>query len=79
MTKKNEIQRLKFALSFVKPNGQFHDMFDYVHIDEKWFYMTKVKKTYYLVAHLRWMSKLTSSKHVDGFSCRLIEIVVFKV
>ena len=24
-------------------------MFDYVHIDEKWFYMTKVKKTYYLV------------------------------
>ena len=50
MTKKNEIQRLKFALSFVKPNGQFHDMFDYIHIDEKWFYMTKVKKTYYLVA-----------------------------
>ena len=25
-------------------------MFDYIHIDEKWFYMTKVKKkTYYLV------------------------------
>ena len=50
MTKKNEIQRLKFALSFVNPNGQFHDMFDYFHIDEKWFYMTKVKKTYCLVA-----------------------------
>ena len=32
MTKKNEIQRLKFALSFVNPNGQFHGMFDYIHI-----------------------------------------------
>ena len=50
MTKKNESQRLKFALSFVNPNGQFHDVFDYFHIDEKWFYMTNVKKTYCLVA-----------------------------
>ena len=32
MAEKNEIQRLKFALSFVNPNGQFHGMFDYIHI-----------------------------------------------
>ena len=50
ITKKNEEQRLKFAVSFVKSDGQFHDMFDYIHIDEKWFYMTKVKRNYYLVA-----------------------------
>ncbi|ETV67813.1 hypothetical protein H257_16050 [Aphanomyces astaci] len=43
---------LKFAMSFVRPlpGGRylFNDMHDYVHVDEKWFYLTKVKGRYYV-------------------------------
>ena len=63
MTKKNACQRLKFALSFVNTNGQFHDMFDYIKIDEKWFNMTKVKKTYYLVVHKEPLERAVKSKN----------------
>ena len=45
----HKINRLKFALSFVKPNFQFDKMYEYVHIDEKWFYLTKIKNKYFLV------------------------------
>ncbi len=30
-------------------NPKFIDMFDYVHIDEKWFYLTKGLEKYYLL------------------------------
>ena len=43
-------RRLEFAKSFVNPRTQrFDNMYDYVHIDEKWFYMTKINTNYYLV------------------------------
>ena len=45
----HKINRLKFALSFVKTNFQFDKMYEYVHIDEKWFYLTKIKNKYFLV------------------------------
>ena len=38
-------------------------MFDYVHIDEKWFYMTKVKKTYYLVVDEELPERAVKSKN----------------
>lgn len=49
LTIENQKARLVYCLSHVRPNGQFEDMFDHVHIDEKWFYLTQVKRTYYLM------------------------------
>ena len=50
LTDINKIARLNFAKSFVNPRTQkFDNMYDYVHIDEKWLYMTKINKNYYLV------------------------------
>lgn len=47
LTEENCHSRLRFSLSMLKPNGFFIDMYDYVHIDEKWFYLTKAKRSYY--------------------------------
>ncbi|XP_022042259.2 uncharacterized protein LOC110944923 [Helianthus annuus] len=54
LTDENKKTRLVFCLSSVTrslSNGSpvFHDMFNVVHIDEKWFYLTKPSKRYYLV------------------------------
>ena len=43
LTEQNKLARLEFCLSKVKPDGYFQDMYDYVHIDEKWFYLTQNK------------------------------------
>lgn len=46
----NKIQRLKFALDMLEPESdKFKEMFNMVHVDEKWFYLTKIKKKFYLV------------------------------
>lgn len=47
----NKIQRIEFALSMIIPRSNpptFQDMFDCVHVDEKWFYLTRTKATYYM-------------------------------
>lgn len=49
LTEQNKLARIKFCLSKVKPNGFFEDMYDYVHIDEKWFYLTQSKRSYYVL------------------------------
>ena len=50
MSDTNKIDRLKFGVSFVDPSRlMFQNMDKIVHLDEKWFYMTKVKSTYYLL------------------------------
>ncbi|TBU10197.1 hypothetical protein CWI38_1948p0010, partial [Hamiltosporidium tvaerminnensis] len=53
LTDKNKMNRLKFCLSKVNlANNRdllFDDLYDYVHIYEKWFYLTKVKRSYYLM------------------------------
>jgi hypothetical protein len=33
----------------VEPAGLFKDMVDKVHIDKKWFYITEVKRNYYVL------------------------------
>ncbi|ETW08077.1 hypothetical protein H310_02442 [Aphanomyces invadans] len=52
LTPANVEERLKFAMSFVRslPSGRhgFDDMHEDVHVDEKWFYLTKVKRRYYV-------------------------------
>ncbi|KAJ0265244.1 hypothetical protein HA466_0015680 [Hirschfeldia incana] len=50
----NKIARLKFCLSMLEKDSSIHepkfiDMYNIVHIDEKWFYMTKKMEKCYLV------------------------------
>ncbi len=40
--------RIEFVLDEVEENGFFGDMYDRVHVDEKWFYLTTDGKRYYL-------------------------------
>ncbi|KAH9086159.1 hypothetical protein LEN26_020396 [Aphanomyces euteiches] len=50
LTEANKLARVKWALDHVRHRGglNFDDMTDVVHIDEKWFFMTKLKTNYYL-------------------------------
>ncbi|XP_027074399.2 uncharacterized protein [Coffea arabica] len=53
LTDQNKQVRLNFCLSMLEPeslnsNPTFMSMFNVVHIDEKWFYMTKECEKYYL-------------------------------
>ncbi|KAL7611134.1 hypothetical protein Lser_V15G14332 [Lactuca serriola] len=55
LTHENRRARLEYCLSKItlsslfSPIPTFHDMFNVVHIDEKWFYMSKPSKRYYFV------------------------------
>jgi hypothetical protein len=49
LTPANKTARLRFCIGHVNPDGLFHDMMDKVHIDEKWFYITKTKRNYYVL------------------------------
>lgn len=48
LTDENKIRRTQFCLQHVQPNGFFSEMMDVVHIDEKWFYITTISKTFYV-------------------------------
>lgn len=52
LTVANQEERLQFSLRHMlfsqDGNIQFTDMFDTVHIDEKWFYLTEDQRRYYL-------------------------------
>ncbi|KAF0692795.1 Aste57867_16157 [Aphanomyces stellatus] len=52
LTDKNKEVRVEYAKSFLRPSSNGHhvfdDMHDYVHVDEKWFYLTKVKRRFYV-------------------------------
>lgn len=55
LTEKNKKERLKWCLSMLDPSSIPHDpmfqgLFDYVFIDEKWFYITRKTERYYIVA-----------------------------
>jgi hypothetical protein len=50
LTDANKLQRLQFCLSHVgKTSRMFDAMYDVVHADEKLFYVTEVKKRFYLL------------------------------
>ncbi|ETW05258.1 hypothetical protein H310_04222 [Aphanomyces invadans] len=52
LTDKHKAERLGFVKSFLRRGHgdtvHWHDMLDTVHIDEKWFYISKVNRRYYL-------------------------------
>ncbi|KAF0716072.1 Aste57867_3043 [Aphanomyces stellatus] len=53
LTDANKCARFQFAAAKVRMDGEMHDMTDEVHVDEKWFYMTKVYgDNSYKVPHL---------------------------
>ncbi|KAF0717211.1 Aste57867_2438 [Aphanomyces stellatus] len=62
LTDANKAARLKWAQKFVGPDLVFDDMMSYVHIDEKWFYMTRVKRTLYLLPGEEPPHRTTQSK-----------------
>lgn len=54
LKEENKMTRLQFCLSMLDTcttlnDPKFKGMYNYVHIDEKWFYMTKKDQTYYLL------------------------------
>ena len=54
LTNENKMTRLAFCLRKLKresldTNPEFEEMFDVVHIDEKWFFQTKETERYYLL------------------------------
>ena len=49
LTEENKLVRLRYCLERVRPDGRFYDFYDYVHIDEKWFYMTQTNRRYYVL------------------------------
>ncbi|KAL6581619.1 hypothetical protein OROMI_007542 [Orobanche minor] len=54
LKEENKISRMEFCLSMLDENTtpndpKFKGMYNYVHIDEKWFYLTKKDHTYYLL------------------------------
>ena len=60
LTDSNKQQRVWFCLSKIDPisiemrEHKFRDFFDMVYIDEKWFYMTRIKNNYYLLPDEAW-------------------------
>ena len=58
--------RLEFCLSKVSlainADLLFEDLYDYIHIYKKWFYLTKVKRSYYLMLNEKEPGKNCKSK-----------------
>ncbi|RHY21245.1 hypothetical protein DYB37_010099 [Aphanomyces astaci] len=52
LTQDNTKARLDFAMNIVRPSTSgayfFASMHEYVHVDEKWFYLKKVKRKFYV-------------------------------
>ena len=52
LTEENKMSRMELALSFVDKNNtsKFENMEDLIHIDEKWFYLTKDGQCFIIAA-----------------------------
>ncbi|KAF0698111.1 hypothetical protein As57867_011205, partial [Aphanomyces stellatus] len=49
LTDANKYNRLQFAMSMINEGMDFKDMLEYVHLDEKWFYITQERRRFYVV------------------------------
>ena len=43
LTDENKMARSVFVAEHIQDDGSFVEMYDRVHVDEKWFYLTKVR------------------------------------
>ena len=50
LTDENKLSRVMFCLDKIGENGLYKDLYDEVHLDEKWFYMTRDHSHYILAA-----------------------------
>ena len=58
------IEREDFCKSFIKDDkSTFEDMLDVIHVDEKWFYITKIVKKFCLGMQEHKLNCTTRSKH----------------
>jgi hypothetical protein len=66
LTDDNKVQRCIFAMEHKGADGKFVDMFDRVHVDEKWFYMTEENCRFYLAQGEEDPPRTTRHKgHID--------------
>ena len=50
LTEENKVARVEFCLQEKRGEGNlYNDFYDRVHVDDKWFYLTRVYQRYYLV------------------------------
>ncbi|ETV73005.1 hypothetical protein H257_12050 [Aphanomyces astaci] len=49
LTDVNKTARVKWTVEFVEPTYAFYDMYDYVHVDKKWFHATRIRSRHYLL------------------------------
>ena len=62
LTNKNRKERVEYCRSFVNEQGVFDPMMNCVHIDEKWFFMTRDAQNYYLLPGEERPNRKTKSK-----------------
>ena len=48
LTSQHMRDRVEWCESFIGTSGEYKDMYEYVHIDEKWFYLGQVKNYFYI-------------------------------
>ena len=64
LIEQNVKARLKFCLKHAQMESKmFNKMIDVIHVDEKWFYMTKNMRKYYLAPDKEEPHRTTKSKH----------------
>ena len=66
LTEENKHARFEVALSFRDPAnlGQYQDMRDRIHVDEKWFFLTREKERYLLHHGEKTQSAVSNISHI---------------
>ncbi|KAH9120879.1 hypothetical protein LEN26_010930 [Aphanomyces euteiches] len=69
LTVPNQVWRVRHAMNFLSPESRgghiFANMYDFVHVDEKWFHVTKVKRKFYAyVDEPLPIRRVQSTKHI---------------
>ena len=66
LTEENKRARFEMALSFRNPAnlGQYQDMRDRIHVDKKWFFLTREKERYLLHHGEKTQSAVSSISHI---------------
>jgi len=49
LTEQNKAHRFMYCSGEINPNGIFKNMYDWVHVDKKWFFVDKVTRRCYLI------------------------------
>ena len=67
LTEQNKYLWLLYALEMVNPNDttKFQDMYDFIHVDEKWFYLRKDRQQFLMVDEEIPLNALFTSKDIS--------------